>query len=127
VEADFHRKHRYVRYLEREGITDGEALFEFLADLRTDEAATVERIQRRMGTDDAARTPAGGNVSVRLPNERSTGEPADASNDDVDVAGNPDGASAGGQADRRDQPRRQGDREPASSAESEREGRTDGD
>jgi type IV secretory pathway ATPase VirB11/archaellum biosynthesis ATPase len=47
VETAFHRKHRYVRYLEREGITDGTELFDFLSDLRTDEAATVERIQRR--------------------------------------------------------------------------------
>ena len=47
VEESFHRKHRYVRYLQREGITDGDELFAFLADLRTDEAATVERLQRR--------------------------------------------------------------------------------
>jgi len=47
VEESFHRKHRYVRYLERDGITDGDDLFAFLADLWTDEAATVERLQRR--------------------------------------------------------------------------------
>jgi len=46
VEAEFARKHRYVRYLVRDGVTDFEALFEFLADLRTDEAATVERAAR---------------------------------------------------------------------------------
>jgi hypothetical protein len=33
VEAEFHRKHRYVQYLEREGVTDFEELFSFLADL----------------------------------------------------------------------------------------------
>jgi len=60
VEADFHRKHRYVEYLQREGITDGDELFAFLADLETDEAATVERIKqprsgRRTGGDDRAR------------------------------------------------------------------------
>ncbi|SNZ12639.1 Type IV secretory pathway ATPase VirB11/Archaellum biosynthesis ATPase [Natronoarchaeum philippinense] len=43
VEAEFHRKHRYVRYLRRDGANDFEELFEFLADLRTNEAATVER------------------------------------------------------------------------------------
>jgi hypothetical protein len=47
VEDDFHRKHRYVQYLEREGITDGDELFALLADLQTDEAATVERIRQR--------------------------------------------------------------------------------
>ncbi len=53
VEAEFHRKHRYVRYLHREGVDDFDALFEFLADLRTNEAATVERARRtdrRTGT-----------------------------------------------------------------------------
>ncbi|QCJ47439.1 secretion system protein [Haloprofundus sp. MHR1] len=43
VEAEFHRKHRYVQYLCRDGVEDFETLFAFLADLRTDEAATVER------------------------------------------------------------------------------------
>ena len=43
VEADFHRKHRYVRYLAREGIDDFDELFEFLADLETNESATVGR------------------------------------------------------------------------------------
>ncbi|UIP00358.1 type II/IV secretion system ATPase subunit [Halobaculum sp. CBA1158] len=46
VEREFHRKHRYVRYLVREGVTDFEETFDFLADLRTDEAATVERVRR---------------------------------------------------------------------------------
>ena len=61
VEAEFHRKRRYVEYLVREGVTDFEATFDFLADLRTDEAATVERV-RRTATDgdDANGSDAGG-------------------------------------------------------------------
>jgi len=47
VEAEFHRKLRYVRYLEREGLDDFEELFAFVADLETNEAATVERLRRR--------------------------------------------------------------------------------
>jgi len=46
VEAEFHRKHRYVQYLQREGMDDFEALFGFLSDLQTNEAATVERAKR---------------------------------------------------------------------------------
>ncbi|MFC7249638.1 type II/IV secretion system ATPase subunit [Halomicroarcula sp. GCM10025324] len=49
VEAALHRRHRYVQYLVREGITDFESLFEVLADLETNEAATVERLRRRAG------------------------------------------------------------------------------
>ncbi|PSP99238.1 secretion system protein, partial [Halobacteriales archaeon QS_1_68_44] len=49
VEAEFHRKHGYVEYLVREGTTDLEELFGFLSDLRTDEAATVERIDSPHG------------------------------------------------------------------------------
>jgi hypothetical protein len=45
VEAEFRRKRRYVRYLQRERVTDFEELFGFLADLRTDEAATVARVR----------------------------------------------------------------------------------
>lgn len=45
VEREFHRRHRYVRYLVREGVDDFEATFDFLADLSTDEAATVERLR----------------------------------------------------------------------------------
>ncbi|AGN01327.1 type II secretion system protein [Salinarchaeum sp. Harcht-Bsk1] len=47
VEAEFHRKLRYVRYLQREGLDDFEELFAFVADLETNEAATVERLRRR--------------------------------------------------------------------------------
>jgi len=58
VEAEFHRKHSYVQYLEREGITDGRELFAFLADLRTEEAATVERIRRRRDAGGPVHSPA---------------------------------------------------------------------
>ncbi|ADE04310.1 secretion system protein [Haloferax sp. Atlit-47N] len=54
VEREFHRKHRYVEYLVREQITDVDRLFGFLSDLRTDEAATVERVRRRMAERDSA-------------------------------------------------------------------------
>jgi type IV secretory pathway ATPase VirB11/archaellum biosynthesis ATPase len=47
VETEFHRKHGYVEYLVREGVDDMESVFGFLSDLRTDEAATVEWLQRR--------------------------------------------------------------------------------
>ncbi len=47
VESEFHRKHTYVEYLVHEGVTDFDRLFRLLADLRTNEAATVERLQHR--------------------------------------------------------------------------------
>ena len=46
VEQEFLRKRRYVRSLRRESITGFTETFEFLADLRTDEPATVERLRR---------------------------------------------------------------------------------
>ncbi len=46
VEREFHRKHRYVRHMVREGIDDFDAMFDLLADLETNEAATVERLTR---------------------------------------------------------------------------------
>jgi type IV secretory pathway ATPase VirB11/archaellum biosynthesis ATPase len=46
VESEFHRKHRYVRYLVDKGIDDFDEVFDFISDLRTDEAATVERVRR---------------------------------------------------------------------------------
>jgi len=52
VEHEFHRKHRYVQFVVREGMRDVEELLGFLSDLRTDEAATVERVQRRLTADD---------------------------------------------------------------------------
>jgi type IV secretory pathway ATPase VirB11/archaellum biosynthesis ATPase len=50
VEREFSRKHGYVEYLVRDGRTDFDGLFEFLADLETREAATVERIRHGTGT-----------------------------------------------------------------------------
>jgi hypothetical protein len=47
VEAEFHRKHRYVQYFVRESVDDFGTLFDLLADLETDEAATVERLHRQ--------------------------------------------------------------------------------
>jgi hypothetical protein len=47
VEEEFRRKHRYVEYFVRQEIDDFEGLFDLLADLRTEEAATVERLRRR--------------------------------------------------------------------------------
>jgi type IV secretory pathway ATPase VirB11/archaellum biosynthesis ATPase len=47
VEAEFHRKRRYVQYLEREEFTDFDRLFGFLSDLRADESATAERVRRQ--------------------------------------------------------------------------------
>jgi type IV secretory pathway ATPase VirB11/archaellum biosynthesis ATPase len=49
VEETFHRRHRYVKYLVREDITDFAELFGVLADLETNEAATVERLRRQAG------------------------------------------------------------------------------
>lgn len=46
VESEFHRKHDYVKYLVSDGISDIDTLFGFLSDLRTNEAATIERIRR---------------------------------------------------------------------------------
>ncbi|MFB6093970.1 MAG: secretion system protein [Halanaeroarchaeum sp.] len=42
--ADFRRRRRYVEYLEAADVRTREDLFSFLSDLRTDEAATLERI-----------------------------------------------------------------------------------
>jgi hypothetical protein len=46
--ADLERRRQYVEYLQAESMTDRAALLGFLADMRTDEAATVERIQRTL-------------------------------------------------------------------------------
>jgi DNA polymerase III delta prime subunit len=51
VEAEFHRRHRYVQHLREEGVTDFDETFEFLADLRADEPATVERLRRTATTE----------------------------------------------------------------------------
>ena len=47
VEDEFRWKHRYVRHFVREGIDDFDTYFDLLADLETDEAATVERLSRQ--------------------------------------------------------------------------------
>ena len=44
IEATVARRQQYVDYLQRQGSTDRDSLLGFLADLRTDEAATIERI-----------------------------------------------------------------------------------
>ena len=49
VRDEFERKRRYVEHLEREDVSDFDELFGLLSDLRTDEAATVERLRRRAG------------------------------------------------------------------------------
>ncbi|MFB6132002.1 MAG: secretion system protein [Halanaeroarchaeum sp.] len=46
VAAEYRRRVRYVRYLQTADMRDADDVFGFLADLRTDEAATVERIRR---------------------------------------------------------------------------------
>jgi len=60
VRDEFDRKHRYVRYLVNEGVSDFEDLFEFLSDLRLDEAATVERLHRDRVAPDHADLDVGG-------------------------------------------------------------------
>lgn len=47
--TNFERRRRYIEYLTTQGATDREALVGFLSDLRTDEAATIERIRNREG------------------------------------------------------------------------------
>ena len=64
VEAEFHRKHRYVKYFVRESIDDSQTLFDLLADLDTDEAATVERLNRRQSVNRQQTPRAGGNRDV---------------------------------------------------------------
>lgn len=51
VEQEFRRKRRYVEFLDDEGVTEFDALFDLLANLRTDEAATVERLRRTAVAD----------------------------------------------------------------------------
>lgn len=52
VEAEFERKHRYVKHMLAEGIDDFETIFSLLADLQTNEAATVERLSRQTESHD---------------------------------------------------------------------------
>lgn len=44
--AEFVRRRRYVEYMRRANVTERSSLVAFLADLRTDEPATIERIQQ---------------------------------------------------------------------------------
>jgi type IV secretory pathway ATPase VirB11/archaellum biosynthesis ATPase len=53
VEAEFRSRVRYVRYLVNEDISDADRLFSFLSDLRTDEAATVDRVRREQAQHSA--------------------------------------------------------------------------
>ncbi|MFB6266845.1 MAG: secretion system protein [Halodesulfurarchaeum sp.] len=46
IDGGFERRRRYVEFQRREGMSDRASLLSFLADLRSDEAATVERIKR---------------------------------------------------------------------------------
>ena len=64
VEEEFHRKHRYVQFIVREGMDDVDRLLGFLSDLRTDEAATVERVRRRLSEDDEPATGAGAGTTA---------------------------------------------------------------
>lgn len=90
VENEFHRKHRYVEHLVTEERNDFQQLFDLLADLQTNEAATVERLSRQASQSDTSeetvdpennspeRTPeqpGGAGVSVRTdhPDESSAG------------------------------------------------------
>ncbi|MFC5970919.1 type II/IV secretion system ATPase subunit [Halomarina salina] len=57
VESEFREKHRYVQYLVREGVDDADDLFGFLADLRANETATVERAAADRRATDAAVEP----------------------------------------------------------------------
>ena len=47
VEQEFEQKHRYIKHMVREDRNDFDELFELLADLETNEAATVERLNRQ--------------------------------------------------------------------------------
>jgi type IV secretory pathway ATPase VirB11/archaellum biosynthesis ATPase len=63
VREEFDRKHRYIKHMVREEMDDFDELFGLLADLRTNEAATVERLNRQARADpqDASGREAGGN------------------------------------------------------------------
>ena len=54
VEDEFRRKHRYVRHIVQQEIDDFEELFSLLADLQTNEAATVERLSRQTQKQDSS-------------------------------------------------------------------------
>jgi type IV secretory pathway ATPase VirB11/archaellum biosynthesis ATPase len=65
IEAEFRRKHRYVEHLIQEGIDGFEDLFDLLADLQTNEAATVERLRRQAEQSTTEQTPAPDTTSYR--------------------------------------------------------------
>ena len=73
IEREFRRKRGYVEYLLQEDVTDVDRLFGFLSDLRTDEAATVERVRRQRAHQTA------GPDTESSPSERETGTADDAS------------------------------------------------
>ncbi len=56
VVEEFRRKHRYVKHMVRHETDDFEELFDLLADLQTNEAATVERLSRQAPADTTADT-----------------------------------------------------------------------
>jgi len=90
VESAFHRKHRYVQYLQREGVADGEELFALLADLETDEAATVERI-RHHRSDDRGRRAGGDRDATTDGNAATRADGGAGSGDDGQSVGGTDG------------------------------------
>ncbi len=81
VESEFHTKLRYVRYLRREGVEDFDSLYEFLADLRADEAATVERA--RLDDPGTARATDGGHAGDDDPARRGGDRPSSGNWSDV--------------------------------------------
>jgi type IV secretory pathway ATPase VirB11/archaellum biosynthesis ATPase len=80
VERSFRRRHGYVEYLVREGRSDVGDLFAFLADLRTDEAATVERVRRRLRAESRAgsETPSGDTAGDEASRDSTGGDDGDA-------------------------------------------------
>jgi len=69
IEREFRRKRGYVEYLLREGERDADRLFSFLSDLRTDEAATVERVRRRRAHRADGGVPSHGDTDERTADE----------------------------------------------------------
>ncbi|MFB6155367.1 MAG: ATPase, T2SS/T4P/T4SS family, partial [Haloferacaceae archaeon] len=111
VEAEFRRKHRYVEYLVREDVSDFDRLFGFLSDLRTDEAATVERVRRRLAGDgdaagrvDGAEGPPDDDVGSRAGDDNGSRAGDDAGSragdDNGSRAGDDNGSRAGGAGSR---------------------------
>jgi len=74
IEREFRRKRGYVEYLLREGVTDVSQLFGFLSDLRTDEAATVERVRRRQAREPATEASTPEDRPVRTRSGSDTGD-----------------------------------------------------